>query len=314
MLQNLGRQLAHLLQRRRLFLAVSLGLALGGLNYYVLVSANWRGDMWLAYCGAQRILTGENPFECPRDGNWPAYPLTTAIVFLPLLGLPLPVASGVMVGLVTGVCAYVLNRPSETWRLLAFISVPLLYAVITAQWAPLFLAAALAPTLYPTILLKPQFGLPIGLMHFTWRRVMLTGVLGLSTFLFRPTWLGEWLAQVSTYDGFIPLLTLPLGPALLLAAWRWRRPEACWLLLTALMPQRLWYDQLLLWVIPRTGWQMATLTLGSWLTFLPFLLWQDTTPTWTMLFLYLPSLGLVFWQTHQDELLTQTTQPTTPST
>lgn len=312
-IQKLGAQFAGMLQRRRLFLALSLGLAFGGVNYGVLTATNWGGDFSLPYCGAQKIWLGANPYTCERWAGLPSNPLTTALVFLPLAGLPLPLASGIVVGLISGGCAYALNQPQATWRLLALFSVPFLYSVIVAQWAPLFLTAALVPALYFVVIIKPQLGLPIALMHFTGRRALLAGLIVLSTFLIRPTWLGEWLGQISSYDGFIPLLTWPFGPLLLLAAWHWRRPEAHWLLLMALMPQRLWYDQLLLWVLPRTGWQTAALTLGSWLTFAPFLFWQDTAPTWAMLFLYLPSLGLVFWQAHKDGFLTKIAQPATPS-
>jgi len=61
----------------------------------------------------------------------------------------------------------------------------------------------------------------------------------------------------------IPLASMG-GPLLLVALLRWRRPDARLLLVLACVPQSfLFYDQLPLWLIPRTRLQSATLSLLS---------------------------------------------------
>jgi len=58
--------------------------------------------------------------------------------------------------------------------------------------------------------------------------------------------------------------TIMGGPVLLLALLRWRRPEARLLLALAIVPQSiLFYDQLLLWLVPATMRQSVLLSLLS---------------------------------------------------
>ena len=55
------------------------------------------------------------------------------------------------------------------------------------------------------------------------------------------------------------------GPLLLLAVTRWRRPEARMLLIFSFMPQLfLFYDQLMLWLVPRNWKESTALTVLSW--------------------------------------------------
>jgi hypothetical protein len=59
-------------------------------------------------------------------------------------------------------------------------------------------------------------------------------------------------------------ITIIGGPVLLLALLRWRRPEARLLLALAIVPQSiLFYDQLLLWLVPATMRQSILLSLLS---------------------------------------------------
>ena len=81
-----------------------------------------------------------------------------------------------------------------------------------------------------------------------------------------PHWPVEWRSQLShrspgNYG--IPLL-LGGGPILLLALLRWRNPAARLLLVMACVPQSiLFYDQLPLWLIPRSRLQSAAMGLLS---------------------------------------------------
>jgi hypothetical protein len=79
--------------------------------------------------------------------------------------------------------------------------------------------------------------------------------IGLISLAVNPTWPIEWIDILphrvpGVYR--IPVTVLG-GPLLLLAVLRWRLPEARLLLIMALVPQTmLFYDQLILWLIPKT--------------------------------------------------------------
>ena len=89
-------------------------------------------------------------------------------------------------------------------------------------------------------------------------------------FFVRPTWLGEWLAQVQgVSSSYAPaaLIWRGGGPHLLLAALRWRRPDARLLLAMAVVPHHyVWYDQLLLFLVPERPREVWTLWALSWLS------------------------------------------------
>ena len=71
-----------------------------------------------------------------------------------------------------------------------------------------------------------------------------------------PTWPIAWREALKTATQHAPIVTRPGGFLLLLAALRWKRPEARWLLATALVPGNpAAYDALpLLVLLPATVW------------------------------------------------------------
>jgi hypothetical protein len=79
-----------------------------------------------------------------------------------------------------------------------------------------------------------------------------------------PSWPIDWYRNISGRpEKLSPIKTLA-GPLLLLAAVRWRRPEARLFLAMACVPQALFfYDQLILGLIPRTLRQSLILSLAS---------------------------------------------------
>jgi hypothetical protein len=76
---------------------------------------------------------------------------------------------------------------------------------------------------------------------------------------------------------------------------RWRAPAARWLLLLSVTPQRIWHDQLLLYVLPTSRLEMLLLIGAGWLMWVPFALWRDPDPGWVVDLFYLPALAIVLW-------------------
>jgi hypothetical protein len=279
---------------RRIALSVLIGAVA------LLVSLTYRSnDMGMGdipVCHARALLQGEDPYACPHETVyrvWPTNPLTTIMLITPFASLSDEAAASAFMAIGTGVMVFgLLGR--GYWPLLTLLSPAYWIAFRTAQWSPLLLGVALLPGLLPLALAKPQVGLPIILMNLTWRRAVACGVFVLASFALIPDWPWRWLPQTTTYDGFIPLLTLP-GPLILIALLRWRQQSARWLLLLAAVPQRALHDQLLLWIIPRSPRESLLLTICAWLG-APF--WYPNPPAALVVtLLYIPSLLIVAHQT-----------------
>jgi hypothetical protein len=78
-----------------------------------------------------------------------------------------------------------------------------------------------------------------------------------------PRWPWLWLGQTHYYEHFIPLLVFP-GPLLLLALFRRRDRDAWLLLLSAIMPQRWFFDSFTLWLIPKSRREILFPACFSW--------------------------------------------------
>jgi hypothetical protein len=166
---------------------------------------------------------------------------------------------------------------------------------------PLITSLWFVPALLPLVLVKPHIALPMILAGKVTRTgIILTGMLLAVSLVICPTWIIVWLQQTGTYRGTPPLFSLPLGPVILLALLKFREKRAWLLVLLALMPQRVLYDQLPLLLIAATPLQLIFLVACSWLTF-PALFaygnwiqlpinWQF----WIVLTLYLPALLVLF--------------------
>lgn len=279
--------------RRRLVVSVLIGLTTGLLCYrYQWAFGN--GGAWdftWALRAAADLLSGADPYRHKAHVNAIPYPLPAALVALPFVALPPAVAAGCFIGCSSALLAFGLTRDQQWWRLLVFLALPFLQSIMVVQWAPLLFAVALYPSLMPLTLCKPTLGAAVALPRLTWRRVLATVALGLLTLLIQPNWPLRWLAQTQSYGGFVPLLTLP-GLLLPLALLRWRTSAAQTLLVLALAPQRLWYDQLLVFLVPETPRSLAILVAGSWLG---YMLTSFGGPAAVVACLYLPALGYVLW-------------------
>jgi hypothetical protein len=267
------------------------------------------GDIGVTVIGIQRWLSGENAYSLYHSDHQILYqyPFTGLLLTSPLLLIPLVWLVHVFCSISTGILAYALLNKGEMWRYLLFLSIPFFSSIHSAQWTPLLAASLIIPALLPLALLKPHTALPL-LAVGKWKKwivIVSAGILLLS-FILYPTWPLDWLKQsnVLEYDGFIPILTWP-GILLLFLLPLWRQRNARLLLALSFMPQRLWYDQLLLFMVPESPPGMLVLVIGSWLVFIlnNLLGWaslfgpQDPrAQTLTVVVLYLPTAFIVLKQ------------------
>jgi hypothetical protein len=247
-------------------IAVLSGLFFGIGRY--IVNAQTADDLDWPWCYGQMWFRGLDPYLCvstdPRTGHvWPGNPLTTMYAILPFTLLPRGLMAAVVVGSSVALLVYALISSSKPYHLLTLLSVPFWCAFRLAQWSPLMVAVAMLPCLIPLTLAKPQIGFPIFLRHFTWRRAILCTILLALTFVDDPTWPLRWWPQTRTYDGIIPLLTLPGLPLLALLARR-RDPDAWFVLLCACMPQRVFYDAFILACALQTRREVFIWTISTW--------------------------------------------------
>jgi hypothetical protein len=293
-------------KRQTIFLALVIGMIVGiirvGLAYQLRpLLGNGAGDFSFATLIARDVLRGDDPYRYEFGHDSVPYPLPAGLLALPFTVFSDEVASGIFLGLSSFLLAWCLMTNERPWALVLFLSLPFFYAVLFAQWTPLMLCLWFVPALAPLVLVKPNIALPMILTGKVNRTgVILTGVLLVVSFLIYPNWLFVWLQETRTYRGTPPLLSLPLGPIVLLALLKFRDRRAWLLMLLALMPQRVLYDQLPLLLVATNLTELIFLILCSWMI-LPALFayggwagmpinWQF----WIVLTHYLPVLIVLF--------------------
>jgi hypothetical protein len=249
------------------------------------------GDFNWSIWAAQDLLAHRNPY----DREMQLYPLTSAIFGFPFVWMRAEAAGGIFYGLSSAFMAFGLSREGYH-RLLIFLAYPYWAALLAVQWTPLLVAAAFFPILLPAAMSKPQLGLPLALTTATKRGVLACAVVLAVSLLLMPRWPWFWPRWFFEYVRFIPFLVLP-GPLLALAALRYRERDARLLLLMAAVPQRWFYDALLLWLIPKSRREIVTTVGLSWVAgvwrwyYMPHSATQVA--RWTILFMYLPMLVVV---------------------
>jgi len=243
---------------------------------------------------ARRLIARQNPYDTPLE----QYPVTAAVFALPFLRLPPEAAAGIFWGASSFFLALGLTRGGYH-RLLVFLAYPYWAGMLAVQWSPIIAASAFFPLLLPVTLAKPQVGLPVLLTRMTRRGLLACGVFLLLTLVWMPAWPPLWFHQWGHYPHFVPLLVFP-GPLLVLALIRYRDRDALLLFLSALVPQRWFFDSLTLWLIPRTRKQILGTAAISWGA--GIWRWNHIPQSfaqvgrWTVLFLYLPMLAVVLWR------------------
>ena len=291
MLQLCGKPF---LMRYRILISLAIGLASCLYSWLLLTRLHLgAGDFTWAINAARDLLARVNPYATPLQ----LYPLTAAFFGLPFVRMPPELAASLFFGISSGLLALGLTRDGYH-RLLIFLAYPYWAAVLTAQWSPLIMASAFFPLLLPATMAKPQIGLPVFLTHVSKRGVLACLALGLVSLIVMPRWPLLWMKQFGYYQHFVPILVLP-GPLLLLALLRYRDRRAILLLLTALTPQRWFYDSLVLWLIPKSRREILATVFCSWGAGI----WRwyhiphtfEQVGRWAVICIYLPMLALVLW-------------------
>jgi hypothetical protein len=256
------------------------------------------GDLSWAIHAAQRFLAGQNPYDTPLE----QYPLTAALIALPFVRLSPEIAAGLFYGISSALLAFGLTRHGYE-RLFIFMAYPYWAGMITVQWCTIIAASAFFPLLLPVTMAKPQVGLPVFLSHVTRRGLVACLTLGALSLLLMPRWPLLWLGQLGYYQHFIPLLVFP-GPLLLLALFRHRDRDAILLLISALLPQRWFFDSFTLWLIPKTRRHILATVPFSWSVGIwrwyhqPYSMHE--VGLWSVLGLYLPMLAIVLLRSRTD--------------
>lgn len=194
--------------------------------------------------------------DTPRLRSPFYYPATAAVLMAPFGALSRRLAASLFAALgMTLLCWSV-----DGWRRWIVISAPAFQAIIYGQWSPYLTAAIALPWLGFVWAAKPTIGTTL---FAGWpSRWALYGGLGLVllSLVLLPHWPLDWIkalrgaphysAPVQRFGGFL----------LLLAFFRWRRPEARMLGLLALVPHTTaFYEQLPLLLIPQNKRSLAVL-------------------------------------------------------
>jgi hypothetical protein len=295
---------------KRVLLSVFIAFVSGFFCYNILKATASKGDFYLSAQLARDLVHGVELYSRPTGPDTVPYPLTAALLALPLSFLPDPLASGVFMALICGLLTWLIVNSDKPWRWIVLTSWPFVYSLFFGQWTPLVMCLWFTPLVLPVLLVKPQISLPLVLTTKPgWRGIVLTVALGVLSLVVAPKWPWIWLSQLSGYKGILPpFFALPLGPLMLLAMIRWRRREAWLLLLMSLMPQRVVYDQLALLLVASNWRDLTFLSVISWFS-LPALLyfggWLSLPGGWQLWILaihYIPALLVVLRSKGNDEL------------
>ncbi len=212
---------------RRLFFAIlAFLISLAGSTVHRAFTFEPINDTASPFCGGRALLEGEDPYDGRCVLEWKGleyqalYPMTTILAVLPFIAFgvfgPIVLWSSMVAVLVYG-----LLEKGEYWRLLVLCSAPFFEAFRTFQWSPLITGILMVPALYPLALVKPNIGLPVMLANFSKRRMWAAGLFVLISLTADPQWIFKWLSQTGTFQGYMPILSLPISLLLLISLAFW---------------------------------------------------------------------------------------------
>jgi hypothetical protein len=296
-----------------------LSVCLGGwgafLAYFSMVShpLHLAKDFSFPWRAARALVDGQNPYDVIQAvGAYPfnsslLYPLPAAIIAFPFSFLRPEIAGALFFGLSSALLGWALLRDSA-YRLPVFISAPFVHAAILGQWSPILTAAALMPSLQFVAAAKPTVGLAAWLYKPSVRGIVGGLVLVAIAFIVLPGWLADWLDATAGMRKYRGPATTWLGAFLLLGVLRWRRREGRLFIAMSLIPQLpVFYDSVILWLIPSTLKRSLALSAVSWIGYLawyPSHASSDQNATafpWLVFTIYAPALVLLLMLPARDD-------------
>ena len=259
--------------RNRLLVALLLGAIAAALTGWKILHepGGTAADYTWYWRAARAILDGYSPYAVVRPvGPYPFdagfnYPMTTALMMVPLANLAPAIGSAIVMGTATFLLAFAITREGYA-RLPVFGSVPFFVCLESVQLAPLIAAAALIPAASWLASMKPNIGLAAIAYNPAFNVIALNIVVVAVSIALFPHWPFEWMDMVRnrTPGNYGSPLFLPAGFLMLLSLLRWKRPEGRLLAVMAIVPQSLLFtDQLMLWLIPRTRNESMILSILS---------------------------------------------------
>ena len=259
--------------------AAIIGTVAGGLCFVVLKAHNsvkpdvGAADFQRALRDARDLLAGRDPYAYPPGPHAIPYPLPAGLLAMPFAGMPDVLAGSVFFGLSTTLLAFAILRSLEEWRMAMLLSWSYVYALFWVQWTPLICALWFLPAAAALVLIKPHVALPVMLAggfrnrlveRRQWIWLAPPALLLAISLAWYPSWPLVWYRQLGTYQGiFPPLFSLPLGPLVLLSLVSWKDRRAWLIVLLALMPQRMVYDQLPILLVANSRRQLWLLIAAS---------------------------------------------------
>jgi len=283
-----------------LLLTIAVGLLSALITYVRLLSGDVvAADFTWAWRGARLLFEGSDPYALIRpEGAYPYndylyYPLPALLIALPLIPFAGPFAGAIFIGISSGLLCWGLLKERRRHSFLLFLSAPYVYALISVQWSPLITAAAFLPMLGFCVPAKPNLGIAILIAYPHPRRIALTAFSVIISLIIMPTWPLALLRSLPAHLNYVPLFSW-FGLPTVLAALFWHRSAARLLFVMACVPQRLIYDQLVLFLIPQTLRQMVMMIIGSWLGVFLGLAFDNG--IWALSCVYLPALACILIQ------------------
>jgi hypothetical protein len=252
----------------KLLLVLGLAFVLGSRLLLYWLMPDRTSDFDALYDTAIRLVHGQNPY--PPGMQWFPYPLPAVLLAVPFTPLPVDIARPVFDVLIGWTFAYALWKRRGPFALLAIVSGPYLFAMVSGQTTPLMVAASLIPALGFLQVLRPNTSAPLWIARPTWMALLgAIGILVLSIVIL-PTWPRDWwLALPVDTAQLVPPIMRPLGFILLLAAIRWRTPEGRLILATAFAPQStLLYELVPMSLVPGNRLEMLVYVAASWIPLL----------------------------------------------
>jgi len=264
---------------RNITIAIGIGVTCGLLSWIALTYRGFSAsDFQFPLEAGRALMEKKNPYKIVvPTGDYPFdqyfyYPIIAAFMSVPFSWLPDTIAGAAFMAISSGFLAYVLAK-NNRWRLGIFLSAPAFVTIYTAQWSFVIFSAILIPEIQFFLLSKPNIGLSGFLYKPTIRGVISIAVGIIISLLLFPSWILDWLGTLShTARYHLPPVFSFLLLFLPFCLFHYKNPKARLLTTLLISPQALFfYDQLLLFLIPKTPLELWIFNLISWIG---YLLWR----------------------------------------